>query len=106
MSARSGLIGKSNSRAHLWQFQTNFAMERKNPKADKKCLFSLVSQWALFTRFGVIQLYLAGLVAAMNFGGDVCREISNTHIVSALPLPPRHHHLQHQVAAKEPRLGG
>ena len=51
MSARSGCVGKS-SWPHLGPFQTICSMDRTNPNKYVFCLFSLVGQWALFTRFG------------------------------------------------------
>ena len=55
MSARSGLAGKKQTReAHLGPSQAIFSMDRKNQNMCKNRLFSLVGQWALFTRFGVM----------------------------------------------------
>ena len=54
MSARFGLVGKNPPGpiwAHLGPF---FASAGKIKKMHKFCLFSLVGQWALFTRFGAL----------------------------------------------------
>ena len=52
MSARSGLVGK-NPPSPIWgHLRPFFPLTGKISKMQKKCLFSLVGQWALFTRFG------------------------------------------------------
>ena len=69
MSARSGLAGKRPSRPQLGPSQTIFPMHRSNPENSHFfCLFSLVGQWALFTRFGVMcwcHLVLAAVCALL-----------------------------------------
>ena len=40
--------------SHLGPSEAIFSMDRKNQKHTKQCIFSLVGQWALFTRFGVM----------------------------------------------------
>ena len=52
MSARSGLAGKRPSRPHLVPSQAIFPWTGKIEKMYIFCQFSLVGQWALFTRFG------------------------------------------------------
>ena len=57
MSARSGLARERRRVAHLGPFQAIFSMDRKKKnkkQIDHICLFPLVGQWALFTRFGVM----------------------------------------------------
>ena len=54
MSARSGLTGKRTSRPHLEPSQAFFPWTEKIQKHFKLYIFSLVGQWALFTRFGVM----------------------------------------------------
>ena len=54
MLARSGLVGKSPRGAHLGPSHAIFSMDRKKQKMCMCCLFSLVGQWALFARFGVM----------------------------------------------------
>ena len=51
MSARSGLVRK-NPPGPIWgHLRPFFPWTGKNQKMPKFCLFSLVGQWALFTRF-------------------------------------------------------
>ena len=47
---------KKTSWPHLVPFQAIFCVGRKNRKNLEFCLFSLVGQWALFTRFGPMGL--------------------------------------------------
>ena len=51
MSARSGLVGNKSSWPYLGPSEAIFSIGRKNRRNAKFCLFSLVGQWALFTRF-------------------------------------------------------
>ena len=91
MSAGSGLVGKKSSRAHLGPSGHIFCVGRKNRKnaeilliflggppvesplfnyrlPDEEfvfCLFSLMGQWALFTRFGeMVAIFLLPSVSA------------------------------------------
>ena len=43
---------KKNFPAPFWAIPGIFSRDRKNKKNTKFCRFSLVGQWALFTRFG------------------------------------------------------
>ena len=54
MLARSGLVGKKSSWPHLGPSQAIFSMDQKIKNMYEIWLFSLVGQWALFTRFGVM----------------------------------------------------
>ena len=52
---------KKSSWPYLGPSEAIFSMDRKNPKkCQKNCLFSLVGQWALFTRFGPLLLSTRG----------------------------------------------
>ena len=52
MLARSGWVGQNNSRPHLGPFQVIFSMgQTKCQNLTNDCLFPLVGQWALFSRF-------------------------------------------------------
>ena len=51
MSARYGLVATQILLAPFGTISGNFSMGRTNPQTAKICLFSLVGQWALFTRF-------------------------------------------------------
>ena len=53
-AARSGLVGKKSSWPHLGHLGPFFAWAGKMQKMSKNWLFSLVGQWALFNRFGVM----------------------------------------------------
>ena len=59
MLARSGLVGKKSSWPHLGQSEAIFSMDRKTKKKQKGLVY-LVGQWALFTRFGPLQLSTRG----------------------------------------------
>ena len=60
MSARSGLVGK-NPPGPIWGHLSPFFHEPKQiQKMFEICLFFLVGQWALFTRFGPLLLSTRG----------------------------------------------
>ena len=75
MSARSGLVGKRTSRPHLDPSQAIFCMGQKIEKKSGICLFSLVGQWALFTRFGVWGLDFSELSARFF------KDVANTSVL-------------------------
>ena len=52
MSARFGLVGNTSSWPHLGLSQAIVSRGGGNKKWQICCFFSLVSHWALFTRFG------------------------------------------------------
>ena len=62
LSARSGLVGKKTSWHHLGPSEVIFSHgpEKYKKCKRKKCLFSLVGQWALFTRCGPLLLSTRG----------------------------------------------
>ena len=51
---------KKSSWPYLGPSEAIFFIAQKNQKIMKKCLFSLVGQWALFTRFGPLLLSTRG----------------------------------------------
>ena len=64
---------KKSSWPHLGPSETIFSMDRKNAKHVKMLLFSLVGQWALFTRFRPLLLSTrGGAIGICEFFQCVC----------------------------------
>ena len=60
-------VGKNSSRPHLGPFEAIFPWAKNMQKHIQFCLFPLVGQWALFTRFGeMVAIFLLPSVVCTN----------------------------------------